>query len=104
METKSETFTEILNSDTPVLLDFYADWCGPCQTLSPILKEIATEMGDKVRILKIDVDKNQAIAGQYNISGIPTMVLFKAGKQIWRTSGVLPKSQIIEQINLASTS
>ncbi len=99
----NESFTDILNSDTPVLVDFYADWCGPCHMLSPILKEIASELGDKVRILKVDVDKNQTIASSLNISGIPTMMIYKNGKQLWRVSGVLPKNQIISQIELAAS-
>ena len=82
-------FSEIINKDKPVLVDFFATWCGPCQTLAPILKQVKDELGDSVSIIKIDVDKNQAIATQFQVRGVPTMLLFKDGKQLWRQSGVL---------------
>lgn len=85
----------ITNSETPVLVDFYADWCGPCKMLSPILKQVKDELGEGVIIIKIDVDKNQKIANKYGIRGVPTMLLFKNGKQLWRQSGVLQKEEIV---------
>ncbi|CAM3710040.1 thioredoxin [Flavobacterium saliperosum S13] len=91
-------FSEIINKDQPVLVDFFATWCGPCQTLSPILKQVKDELGDSVSILKIDVDKNQAIAAQFQVRGVPTMLLFKNGKQLWRQSGVLSKNDLISVI------
>lgn len=91
-------FSEIINKDQPVLVDFFATWCGPCQTLSPILKQVKDELGDSVSILKIDVDKNQAIAAQFQVRGVPTMLLFKNGKQLWRQSGVLSKNDLINVI------
>lgn len=91
-------FSEIINKDQPVLVDFFATWCGPCQTLSPILKQVKDELGDGVSILKIDVDKNQTIASQFQVRGVPTMLLFKNGKQVWRQSGVLSKNELISVI------
>ena len=92
------SFNKIINSETPVLVDFFADWCGPCKMLAPILKEVKEELGDAVKIIKIDVDKNQPLAAKYQVRGVPTMLLFKKGKQVWRQSGVLQKNEIINII------
>jgi thioredoxin 1 len=89
------SFKAITNSETPVLVDFYADWCGPCKMLAPILKQVKDELGEAVIIIKIDVGKNQNIANKYGIRGVPTMLLFKNGKQLWRQSGVLQKEEIV---------
>ncbi|MCK0146658.1 thioredoxin [Arenibacter sp. F26102] len=92
------SFSNIINSDTPVLVDFHADWCGPCKMLAPILKEVKDEMGNALKIVKIDVDKNQSLASTYQVKGVPTMLLFKNGKQVWRQSGVLQKNDIISVV------
>ncbi|MFV8465749.1 thioredoxin [Flavobacterium sp. LB1P62] len=91
-------FNSIIQSEKPVLIDFFATWCGPCKMLSPILKEVKDSLGDRVSIIKIDVDKNQQIASQYQVRGVPTMILFQNGKQLWRQSGVLTKEDIIKTI------
>lgn len=91
-------FSEIINQDKPVLVDFFAEWCGPCKMLGPILNQVKKSLGNRVSIIKIDVDKNQALAAQYQVKGVPTMLLFKNGKQVWRQSGVLQKDEIINII------
>ncbi|MFY7670250.1 thioredoxin [Tenacibaculum sp. MEBiC06402] len=91
--------TEILNGDTPVLIDFFAEWCGPCKMMTPVLKDLKNDLGDEVIILKIDVDKNNAIAAKYQIKGVPTFMIFKQGKMLWRQSGMLQKQDLIELIN-----
>lgn len=95
------SFSDIIKSEIPVLIDFHADWCGPCKMLAPILKEVKEELGDKVKIVKIDVDKNQPLAAKYQVRGVPTMILFKNGQQLWRQSGVLSKQEIKEKITSA---
>lgn len=89
-------FNEIINSEKPVLVDFFADWCGPCKTLAPILKDAKQELGEDVKIVKIDVDKNQPLANKYQVRGVPTLILFKQGQQVWRQSGVLQKSDLVQ--------
>jgi thioredoxin 1 len=92
------SFNQIIQSDQPVLVDFFATWCGPCQMLAPILKDVKTNLGERVSIIKIDVDKNQAVAAQYQVRGVPTMILFQNGKPLWRQSGVMSKEEIIKII------
>lgn len=89
-----QTFNELINSDTPVLVDFYADWCGPCKMMAPVLEEVAKSHQGKMKIIKIDTDKNPAISTIYGIQGIPTLILFKQGKILWRQSGAMPKHQL----------
>lgn len=95
----NSNFNSIIKSKTPVLIDFYADWCGPCKMLAPILKEVKSELKDNIKIIKIDVDKNQNLAAQYQVRGVPTMILFKDEKPVWQQSGVLQKQDIINIIN-----
>jgi thioredoxin 1 len=92
-------FKNIIDSETPVLIDFSADWCGPCKMLAPILKQVKEELGENIKIVKIDVDKNPVLAEKYQVRGVPTMILFKNGKQLWRQSGVLQKAEIVGIIN-----
>jgi thioredoxin 1 len=91
-------FNDLINSDKIVLVDFFATWCGPCQMLAPVLKLVKDNLGERITILKIDVDKNQGLASQYQVRGVPTMLLFQKGKQLWRQSGVLTKEEIIKTI------
>ncbi|WP_027124975.1 thioredoxin [Gelidibacter mesophilus] len=95
-------FSELIHQETPVLVDFFADWCGPCKMLAPILKEVKDSLVNDVSIIKIDVDKNQSLAAKYQVRGVPTMLLFKNGKQVWRQSGVLQKEEIINIIKTNS--
>jgi thioredoxin 1 len=92
-------FSEIINQDKPILVDFFAEWCGPCKTMSPILKEVKSAFGDKISIIKIDVDKNQALAAKYQVRGVPTLILYKSGKQVWKQSGVAQKNELVSIIN-----
>lgn len=96
------SFNDIIASERPVLVDFFADWCGPCKMLGPILREVKEELGENIKIIKIDVDRNHALAGKYQVRGVPTMILFKNGKQVWRESGVLQKAAILDIINFHS--
>ncbi len=94
----NNSFDQIINSEKPVLIDFFATWCGPCQVLGPILKEVKESLGERVSILKVDVDKNQELAAMQQVRGVPTMMLFQNGKQLWRQSGVLSKEAIVKII------
>lgn len=91
--------SEILNGEIPVLIDFFAEWCGPCKMMSPILKEVKDELGNDVIILKINVDTNTSIAKKYQIMGVPTFMIFKQGKMLWRQSGMLKQQDLVNLIN-----
>ena len=91
-------FSKLIKGDKPVLVDFHAEWCGPCKAQSPIIKQVANDIDGKVRIIKIDIDKNQSIAQRYNVRGVPTLILFKDGKIVWRQSGVQTKEQLLSII------
>jgi len=88
-------FNKLINGGKPVLIDFHAEWCGPCKAQSPIIKEVVKEVAGKVRIIKIDIDKNQTIAQRYNVRGVPTLAIFKNGEIVWRKSGVQTKNKLI---------
>ena len=95
-----ESFNTLINSPEPVLIDFFATWCGPCQMLAPILKEVKDTLGDRIKIIKVDVDKNQALMSnpQFQVRGVPTLMLFQNGKMLWKQSGVVPKEEIIKTV------
>lgn len=94
----NDSFSNLIQSEKPVLIDFFATWCGPCKMLSPILKEVKDSLGDRISIIKVDVDKNQELAAMQQVRGVPTMMLYQNGKQLWRQSGVLSKEEIIKII------
>lgn len=92
------TFKEIINTNKPVLVDFTATWCGPCKMMAPILKDVKKEIGDAVTIIKVDVDKSPQAANEYQVQGVPTLILFKNGKPLWRQSGVVPKTGLMDML------
>lgn len=92
-------FNELINSKVPVLVDFYAEWCGPCKMMGPILKEVASKVGDKAKIIKVDVDKNPQAAAHYRVQGVPTLMIFQNGEMKWRQSGVMQGNQLVALLN-----
>ena len=94
-----ETINEVINSNQLVLVDFFATWCQPCKMMHPILEQVKEVLGDRIRIIKVDVDKNDVIANQYRIQSIPTLMLFRQGEQLWRTSGVVQKAELMATID-----
>ncbi len=96
---KGKSFSEIIKGDQPVLVDFYATWCGPCKMMQPILTETAGKVGGKAKIIKIDVDKNPMAASRYQVKSVPTLILFQKGKVVWRKAGVVQSHQLVDIIN-----
>jgi thioredoxin 1 len=99
MSGQAKTFQELIDGDQAVLVDFFATWCGPCKMMQPILEDTAKQMGNKVRILKVDVDKNQLAASKFQVRGVPTLILFQKGKILWRESGVVPAHQLVKTLS-----
>lgn len=96
---KGKSFSEIIKGDQPVLVDFYATWCGPCKMMQPILTETAGKVGGKAKIIKIDVDKNPMAANRFQVKSVPTLILFQKGKVVWRKAGVVQTHQLVDIIN-----
>jgi thioredoxin 1 len=95
---KKESFGELIKGNTPVLVDFTATWCGPCKMMKPVLEQLHQQMGDKIRIIKIDIDQSPAAANAYQVQSVPTLLLFQNGKILWRQSGVIPALQLEKTI------
>jgi thioredoxin 1 len=95
---KAKTFQELIDGDTPVLVDFFAEWCGPCKMMQPILEDTSKQLGGKVKIVKVDIDRNPLAASKFQVKGVPTLLLFQKGQVLWRQSGVVPTNQLIKHI------
>ena len=92
-------FNTIINSDKPTLVDFFATWCGPCKTMEPIVEETKNVLGEKAKVLKVNVDNNRVVSMKYNIRSIPTLVIFKNGEIVWRKPGVTSSKDLVEEVN-----
>ena len=93
-----ESFSQLINSEKPVLVDFYADWCGPCKAMSPVIQEVAKAVQGKARVIKVDIDKSVQAAQTYQVQAVPTFIIFKNGKIVWRYSGVIDKTSLISRL------
>ena len=93
------SFQEIIKGNKPILVDFYANWCAPCKNMNPVLKSVKSKMGDEIKILKIDVDKNQAVAEKFNVKGVPTFIIFMHNELKWRQSGIIEENKLMEELN-----
>ena len=93
-----ESFAELIQSEKPVLVDFYADWCGPCKAMEPVVKEVAKAVQDKGRIVKVNIDKQMQLAQTYNVSAVPTFMVFKKGQMLWRHSGMIDKNSMLSKL------
>ena len=93
-----ESFDKIIGSETPVLVDFYADWCGPCKAMSPAIQEVGKDVEGKARVIKVNIDRNQTAAMQYNVRAVPTFIIFKQGQPVWRHSGMIDKNTLERQL------
>ena len=91
-------FNNIITNEPLVLVDFFATWCGPCKAMHPVLEQLKTNMGDKIRILKVDVDKNETLSAHYRVQSVPTLILFRDGKQVWRQSGAMPLAALTQAV------
>lgn len=98
MGAQAKTFSELINSDQAVLVDFFATWCGPCQMMQPILQETAQQLGELIKVIKVDVDKNPLAASKFQVRGVPTLILFQKGRVLWRQSGVVPAHQLVKVV------
>ncbi|WPP53453.1 thioredoxin [Catalinimonas niigatensis] len=96
--TEKKSFAALINASVPVLVDFYATWCGPCQTLGPIVQQVAKELADQVKVIKVDIDRNPAAAQQFQIRSVPTLMLFKEGQVLWRKAGLMTKRELLSSI------
>jgi thioredoxin 1 len=97
-----ESFKEIIESPSPVLVDFYADWCGPCKAMNPVIQEVAREVQGKARVLKVNIDKSQQAAQHFNVQAVPTFMIFKNGKSVWRHAGMIDKASLLRTIEANS--
>ena len=94
-----ETFNDVINSGQLVLADFFATWCGPCKAMHPVLEQLKAQLGDRLRIIKVDVDKHGIPAAEYNVQAVPTLILFRSGQVLWRQSGAMPLNQLLQVVN-----
>ncbi|QIL41993.1 MULTISPECIES: thioredoxin [Pedobacter] len=92
-------FSDLINGEKPVLVDFFAEWCGPCKMMKPVLDQLKSQVGDSAAIIKVDIDKNQPAAAAFNVQSVPTLILFKNGKPVWRQSGVVQAAQLKQVID-----